>query len=154
MKRRPNSPVSHLLAASRFHIPAPKQFKTQQRPKTHQEADQHDVALHQFVSVRFAVDCGGRFAILVECGTIRIAEGLDQHEAISLRPVHLTLSLILAIGDFDESRCCACPETKKARDDCFLRFGSNVDEAGSSAKECEKIVEAHRRCMKSLGFNV
>ncbi|SCV73531.1 BQ2448_7457 [Microbotryum intermedium] len=50
--------------------------------------------------------------------------------------------------------CCACPETKKARDDCFLKFGSNVDEHGSSAQECEKIVEAHRRCMRSLGFTV
>ncbi|SCZ94998.1 BZ3500_MvSof-1268-A1-R1_Chr11-3g03532 [Microbotryum saponariae] len=116
------------LLASRFHVPPPSNINST-TSKTRQKVISNDVALHEFVSVRFAVDFGGRFAIFAGCGTIRIAEGLDP-------------------------QCCACPETKKARDDCFLRFGSNVDEAGSSAQECEKIVEAHRRCMRSLGFNV
>ncbi|GAA6042236.1 hypothetical protein JCM8097_005110 [Rhodosporidiobolus ruineniae] len=50
--------------------------------------------------------------------------------------------------------CCACPETKKARDDCFLKFGSNADSDADSADKCKEIVEAHRQCMRSLGFNV
>ncbi|CEQ39779.1 hypothetical protein JCM21900_003751 [Sporobolomyces salmonicolor] len=50
--------------------------------------------------------------------------------------------------------CCACPETKKARDDCFLKFGSNADDGADSADKCREIVEAHRQCMRSLGFNV
>ncbi|TNY20711.1 cytochrome C oxidase copper chaperone-domain-containing protein [Rhodotorula diobovata] len=50
--------------------------------------------------------------------------------------------------------CCACPETKKARDDCFLRFGSNADDSADSANACKDIVEKHRQCMRSLGFNV
>ncbi|GAA5859179.1 hypothetical protein JCM5353_006362 [Sporobolomyces roseus] len=50
--------------------------------------------------------------------------------------------------------CCACPETKKLRDDCFLQFGSNTDEQSGSEDKCKKIVEDHLKCMRSLGFNV
>ncbi|BGP53639.1 hypothetical protein JCM8202_003591 [Rhodotorula sphaerocarpa] len=50
--------------------------------------------------------------------------------------------------------CCACPETKKARDDCFLQYGSNADDAADSGAACRDIVERHRQCMRSLGFNV
>ena len=50
--------------------------------------------------------------------------------------------------------CCACPETKKARDDCFLKFGSNADDSADSGAQCKDIVERHRQCMRSLGFNM
>ncbi|GAA6000964.1 cytochrome c oxidase copper chaperone [Rhodotorula paludigena] len=50
--------------------------------------------------------------------------------------------------------CCACPETKKARDDCFLQFGSNQDDGADAGSQCRDIVERHRQCMRSLGFNV
>ncbi|GAA5875615.1 hypothetical protein JCM16303_000683 [Sporobolomyces ruberrimus] len=50
--------------------------------------------------------------------------------------------------------CCACPETKKLRDDCFLKFGSNADEGNDSQDKCRQIVEDHKNCMRSLGFNV
>ncbi|KAM0792064.1 hypothetical protein ACM66B_004769 [Microbotryomycetes sp. NB124-2] len=50
--------------------------------------------------------------------------------------------------------CCACPETKKARDDCFLKFGSNADPGSDSQDKCKEIVEQHLKCMRSLGFNV
>ncbi|GAA6061601.1 hypothetical protein JCM10212_000909 [Sporobolomyces blumeae] len=50
--------------------------------------------------------------------------------------------------------CCACPETKKARDDCFLRFGSNADDGADSEQKCRDIVEQHKACMRNLGFNV
>ncbi|GAA5833773.1 hypothetical protein JCM11251_005961 [Rhodosporidiobolus azoricus] len=53
-----------------------------------------------------------------------------------------------------EKPCCACPETKKARDDCFLQFGSNQDDGNDSADKCKEIVAAHRRCMREMGFNV
>ena len=51
-------------------------------------------------------------------------------------------------------RCCACPETKAARDDCFLKFGHNVEEHGESARKCEELVKRHRECMASLGFKI
>ncbi|KAI5475385.1 cytochrome c oxidase copper chaperone [Pseudohyphozyma bogoriensis] len=50
--------------------------------------------------------------------------------------------------------CCACPETKKARDDCFLLYGSNADEGSNSSDKCKAIVDEHLKCMRSLGFNV
>ncbi|KAL7419758.1 hypothetical protein Q5752_005674 [Cryptotrichosporon argae] len=45
--------------------------------------------------------------------------------------------------------CCACPETKSKRDDCFLRFSS--DEA---PVKCEQLIEAHKACMRGYGFKV
>ncbi|KAI1791539.1 cytochrome C oxidase copper chaperone-domain-containing protein [Ganoderma leucocontextum] len=45
--------------------------------------------------------------------------------------------------------CCACPETKSARDDCFLHADtSEADE------KCKELVQRHVACMRSLGFKV
>lgn len=41
--------------------------------------------------------------------------------------------------------CCACPETKKARDDCIILLGE---------ENCKDLIEAHKTCMRSLGFNI
>jgi len=45
--------------------------------------------------------------------------------------------------------CCACPESKSARDDCYLKFdGSDVDE------KCKDLVQQHIACMRGYGFKV
>ncbi|KAI0035019.1 cytochrome C oxidase copper chaperone-domain-containing protein [Vararia minispora EC-137] len=45
--------------------------------------------------------------------------------------------------------CCACPETKSKRDECFLKHdGDDADEA------CREVVQAHLACMRNLGFNL
>ncbi|KAM0753860.1 hypothetical protein T439DRAFT_322743 [Meredithblackwellia eburnea MCA 4105] len=49
--------------------------------------------------------------------------------------------------------CCACPDTKKLRDDCFLKYGSNADAGSESADKCKEIVAQHVACMRNLGFN-
>ncbi|KAI3388879.1 hypothetical protein SNEBB_004008 [Seison nebaliae] len=41
--------------------------------------------------------------------------------------------------------CCACPETRKIRDDCIMLNG---------VENCSKEIEAHRACMKKMGFNI
>ncbi|XP_022854605.1 cytochrome c oxidase copper chaperone 2-like [Olea europaea var. sylvestris] len=41
--------------------------------------------------------------------------------------------------------CCACPDTKKLRDECIVEHGESA---------CEKWIEAHKRCLRSEGFNV
>lgn len=41
--------------------------------------------------------------------------------------------------------CCACPETKKLRDECIVENGESA---------CEKWIEAHRKCLRAEGFNV
>ena len=41
--------------------------------------------------------------------------------------------------------CCACPETKKARDECILN---------KSEEECRELIEAHKECMRQHGFKV
>ncbi|XP_065872395.1 cytochrome c oxidase copper chaperone 1-like [Euphorbia lathyris] len=41
--------------------------------------------------------------------------------------------------------CCACPDTKRLRDECIVEHGEDA---------CSKWIEAHRQCLRSEGFNV
>jgi len=41
--------------------------------------------------------------------------------------------------------CCACPETKKVRDECIMEKGE---------ENCGHLIEAHKECMRSLGFKI
>ncbi|XP_056415932.1 cytochrome c oxidase copper chaperone [Hyla sarda] len=41
--------------------------------------------------------------------------------------------------------CCACPETKKVRDACIIEKGE---------EQCRDLIEAHKECMRALGFKV
>ncbi|KAH7293971.1 hypothetical protein KP509_28G050400 [Ceratopteris richardii] len=41
--------------------------------------------------------------------------------------------------------CCACPDTKRLRDECIVEHGP---------EHCGKWIEAHLRCLRSEGFNV
>ncbi|XP_076645358.1 cytochrome c oxidase copper chaperone COX17 [Halictus rubicundus] len=41
--------------------------------------------------------------------------------------------------------CCACPETKKIRDECIITKGE---------ENCMHLIEAHKACMRALGFNI
>ncbi|XP_071337842.1 cytochrome c oxidase copper chaperone [Trachinotus anak] len=41
--------------------------------------------------------------------------------------------------------CCACPETKKVRDACIIEKGE---------EKCTHLIEAHKDCMRALGFKI
>ena len=41
--------------------------------------------------------------------------------------------------------CCACPETKKARDECVVNNGE---------EHCADKIEAHKVCLRAEGFKV
>jgi cytochrome c oxidase assembly protein subunit 17 len=41
--------------------------------------------------------------------------------------------------------CCACPDTKKARDECVQRNGE---------AQCGSLIEAHKACLRKEGFDV
>lgn len=41
--------------------------------------------------------------------------------------------------------CCACPDTKKLRDECVVEHGEDA---------CSKWIEAHLRCLRAEGFKV
>ncbi|XP_041448394.1 cytochrome c oxidase copper chaperone-like [Drosophila obscura] len=43
------------------------------------------------------------------------------------------------------SACCACPETKQARDQCFLEHGE---------EHCLGVIDAYKKCMLEAGFNI
>ncbi|XP_029937203.1 cytochrome c oxidase copper chaperone [Myripristis murdjan] len=54
-----------------------------------------------------------------------------------------------AIQDSEQKKplkpCCACPETKKVRDACIIEKGE---------ENCTHLIEAHKECMRALGFKV
>uniref|UniRef100_A0A834RC94 Cytochrome c oxidase copper chaperone n=1 Tax=Sarcoptes scabiei TaxID=52283 RepID=A0A834RC94_SARSC len=41
--------------------------------------------------------------------------------------------------------CCACPETRKKRDECIIEKGE---------VNCSEYIEAHKECLRKLGFNI
>lgn len=41
--------------------------------------------------------------------------------------------------------CCACPETKKIRDECIRN---------KSEEDCLEMIENHNECLRKLGFKV
>jgi cytochrome c oxidase assembly protein subunit 17 len=41
--------------------------------------------------------------------------------------------------------CCACPETKRPRDECIMEKGE---------ENCGDLIEAHKACMRALGFKI
>lgn len=41
--------------------------------------------------------------------------------------------------------CCACPDTKKLRDNCILLNGE---------EKCKNFIDAHKECLRSKGFKV
>jgi len=41
--------------------------------------------------------------------------------------------------------CCACPETRKPRDECVTHHGE---------ENCTQFIEAHKACLRAEGFNV
>ncbi len=41
--------------------------------------------------------------------------------------------------------CCACPDTRTARDNCVFDKGE---------EHCQDLIKAHQDCMRSMGFNI
>ncbi|KMZ67196.1 Cytochrome c oxidase copper chaperone 2 [Zostera marina] len=41
--------------------------------------------------------------------------------------------------------CCACPDTKKLRDECIVEHGEAA---------CTKYIEAHLECLRAEGFKI
>jgi len=48
-------------------------------------------------------------------------------------------------GDKKLKPCCACPETKQPRDKCIVENGE---------ENCKDLIEAHKACMRKMGFNI
>ncbi|KAH9408660.1 Cytochrome c oxidase copper chaperone [Tyrophagus putrescentiae] len=41
--------------------------------------------------------------------------------------------------------CCACPDTRKLRDACIIERGED---------KCTELIEAHKECLRKLGFKI
>ena len=49
------------------------------------------------------------------------------------------------VGKSGKKACCACPDTRRARDACVV---------GRGQEHCGAEIEAHRACLREDGFNV
>ena len=52
---------------------------------------------------------------------------------------------LLSCSDKKLKPCCACPETKNPRDACIVENGED---------NCHDLIEAHKDCMRKLGFKI
>ncbi|XP_034668102.1 cytochrome c oxidase copper chaperone-like [Drosophila subobscura] len=43
------------------------------------------------------------------------------------------------------SPCCACPESKQARDQCIVEHGE---------EHCMGVIDAYKKCMQEAGLNI
>lgn len=60
--------------------------------------------------------------------------------------------------------CCACPETKRPRDEWYIELFSGTMRNGDfvclnsivekGEENCRELIEAHLECMRKLGFNL
>lgn len=41
--------------------------------------------------------------------------------------------------------CCACPDTRKIRDECVVTKGQD---------NCNDVIEQHKKCLRGLGFKI
>ena len=60
---------------------------------------------------------------------MEIKENIQEHIEIKQKP----------------KPCCACPDTRKARDTCIFEKGE---------ENCLKFIELHKECMKGYGYIV
>ncbi|CAK1586704.1 unnamed protein product [Parnassius mnemosyne] len=66
----------------------------------------------------------------------------------SAKAVEVKVSETPAPANTDKPKlkpCCACPETKRARDACIIEHGE---------ENCGPLIEEHKACMRKMGFNI
>ncbi|EDV47052.1 cytochrome c oxidase copper chaperone [Drosophila erecta] len=73
------------------------------------------------------------------------SQGVPAPSVSAAQPV-TTASAASASGEKPKCKaCCACPETKRARDACIVENGE---------ENCSALIEAHKKCMRDAGFNI
>lgn len=82
---------------------------------------------------------------LVRMGELNIE---NASSALALRVSPLKPESAVTTGPDTKPKkkiCCACPDTKKLRDECVVEHGEDA---------CAKWIDAHRQCLRAEGFNV
>ena len=59
--------------------------------------------------------------------------------------VKSTSPAMVIVGKSGKKICCACPMTKKERDECVVLNGPEA---------CTEKIEAHKRCLRDDGFQL
>lgn len=64
---------------------------------------------------------------------------------VSLPPALVPGAVPPTAGVPKKKICCACPDTKKVRDECIARNGQD---------QCGDVIELHKACLRAEGFNI
>ncbi|XP_078150432.1 cytochrome c oxidase copper chaperone 1-like [Carex rostrata] len=86
----------------------------------------------------------------MDFGTSKLAEnkqvGLHLNSQLAANG-NSTASVSAPVSDVKPKKkiCCACPDTKRLRDECIVEHGEDA---------CTKWIEAHKQCLRAEGFNV
>ncbi|KAG0248596.1 Cytochrome c oxidase copper chaperone [Mortierella polycephala] len=67
--------------------------------------------------------------------------------SVTATPAPATTASTVPIGKDGKplKPCCACPETKKVRDNCVFNNGE---------ENCLDLIKAHQQCLRDLGFKI
>ncbi|XP_017130553.1 cytochrome c oxidase copper chaperone [Drosophila elegans] len=76
-----------------------------------------------------------------------MSQGAVAPSVSAAQPVATASATAPAAGEKPKTckACCACPETKRARDACIVENGE---------ENCLALIEAHKKCMRDAGFNI
>ncbi|EGG25236.1 hypothetical protein DFA_03484 [Cavenderia fasciculata] len=66
-------------------------------------------------------------------------------EVNAVQPTTTSTPVVEAAAAPKKKICCACPETKKIRDECILQNGED---------KCFQFIEAHKVCLRAEGFDI
>ena len=69
---------------------------------------------------------------------------MPETETVEVKAIE-TLDAEAAEAAEAEKPKLACPETKKPRDECIMENGE---------ENCGDLIEAHKQCMRALGFKI
>ncbi|XP_016992623.1 cytochrome c oxidase copper chaperone [Drosophila takahashii] len=76
------------------------------------------------------------------------SQGVAAPSVSAAQPVATASSAAAGTASSEKPKCkacCACPETKRARDACIVENGE---------ENCSALIEAHKKCMRDAGFNI
>jgi len=120
------------------------------------EAEGRDVGVDVRAQGRRGVEMTGILMdtyTTIRSGLMGLSSGSPEPAAGSAKDVGASAVAPAAAGEpqrglSGKKICCACPDTRKARDAC------TVTAVGDPESVCRQVIEAHNACLRADGFQV
>eukprot|EP01133_Synstelium_polycarpum_P007786 gene7786-9135_t len=94
--------------------------------------------------------CSTNESFSIFCDTSVLSPEQDrsaEHDVVveATTPVAAAVAAALPTAEAPKKICCACPETKKVRDECIMTNGED---------KCLEFIDAHKQCLRAEGFDI